>query len=42
LIGDAIDGEEVSFYAKYGFQVFPAGAQTLSLPMAAVRAAIHL
>jgi ribosomal protein S18 acetylase RimI-like enzyme len=33
LIVHAIDDEAVGSYAKYGFQVFPAGTRTLFLPV---------
>jgi ribosomal protein S18 acetylase RimI-like enzyme len=36
----AIDDEAVSFYAKYGFQVFPAGTRTMFLPIETLREAI--
>ena len=39
LIVHAIDDEAVGFYAKYGFQVFPAGSRTMFLPVATIRAA---
>ena len=40
LIVHAIDDEAVSFYAKYGFQVFPAGTRTMFLPIETLRLAI--
>jgi GNAT superfamily N-acetyltransferase len=40
LIVHAIDDEAVSFYAKYGFQIFPAGTRTMILPIEALRQAI--
>lgn len=40
LIVHAIDDEAVSFYAKYGFQIFPAGTKTMILPIEALRQAI--
>jgi ribosomal protein S18 acetylase RimI-like enzyme len=40
LIVHAIDDDAVGFYAKYGFQVFPAGTRTLFLPIETLRAAI--
>jgi ribosomal protein S18 acetylase RimI-like enzyme len=40
LIVHAIDDDAVSFYAKYGFQVFPAGTRTMFLPIETLRAAI--
>jgi len=33
LIVHAIDDDAVNFYAKYGFQVFPAGTKTMFLPI---------
>ena len=33
LIVHAIDDEAVTFYAKYGFQLFPAGTKTMFLPI---------
>ncbi len=33
LIVHAIDDEAVNFYAKYGFQIFPAGTKTMFLPI---------
>jgi len=33
LIVHAIDDDAVNFYAKYGFQVFPAGRKTMFLPI---------
>jgi ribosomal protein S18 acetylase RimI-like enzyme len=41
LIVHAIDDDAVGFYAKYGFQVFPAGTPTLFLPIETLRAAIR-
>jgi ribosomal protein S18 acetylase RimI-like enzyme len=41
LIVHAIDDEAVSFYAKYGFQVFPAGTRTMFLPIETLRQAIE-
>lgn len=40
LVVHAIDDEAVSFYAKYGFQVFPAGTRTMFLPVETLRQAI--
>lgn len=40
LIVHALDDEAVSFYAKYGFQLFPAGTRTLFLPIETLRQAI--
>jgi GNAT superfamily N-acetyltransferase len=40
LIVHAIDDEAVSFYAKYGFQIFPAGTRTLFLPIETLRQAL--
>jgi ribosomal protein S18 acetylase RimI-like enzyme len=40
LIVHAIDDEAVGFYAKYGFQVFPAGSRTMFLPIETLRQAI--
>lgn len=40
LIVHAIDDEAVGFYAKYGFQVFPAGSKTMFLPIETLRQAI--
>ena len=39
LIVHAIDDAAVGFYAKYGFQVFPAGTRTMFLPIETIRAA---
>lgn len=33
LIVHAIDDDAVGFYARYGFQIFPAGAKTMFLPI---------
>jgi predicted N-acetyltransferase YhbS len=40
LIVHAIDDEAVSFYARYGFQVFPAGTRTMFLPIETLKQAI--
>jgi ribosomal protein S18 acetylase RimI-like enzyme len=40
LIVHAIDDDAVGFYAKYGFQVFPAGSRTMFLPIETLRQAI--
>lgn len=40
LIVHAIDDEAVGFYAKYGFQVFPAGTRTMFLPIETIRATV--
>jgi ribosomal protein S18 acetylase RimI-like enzyme len=40
LIVHAMDDEAVSFYAKYGFQVFPAGTRTMFLPIVTLREAL--
>ena len=40
LIVHAIDDEAVNFYAKYGFQVFPAGTRTMFLPIETLEQAI--
>lgn len=40
LIVHAIDDEAVGFYARYGFQVFPAGSRTMHLPIETILAAI--
>lgn len=40
LIVHAIDDDAVGFYAKYGFQRFPAGSRTLFLPIETLREAI--
>ena len=40
LIVHAIDDEAVGFYAKYGFKLFPAGSQTMFLPIETLRQAI--
>lgn len=40
LILHAIDDEAVSFYAKYGLQVFPAGTRTMFLPIESLREAL--
>jgi len=39
LVVHAIDDAAVGFYAKYGFQVFPAGTRTMFLPIETIRAA---
>ncbi len=39
LVVYAIDDAAVSFYAKYGFQVFPVGTRTMFLPIDTIRAA---
>ena len=41
LIVHAIDDDAVGFYAKYGFQVFPAGTRTMFLPVETIRAAVQ-
>jgi len=40
FIVHAIDDGSVAFYAKYGFQVFPAGSRTMFLPIETLREAI--
>lgn len=40
LIVHAIDDDAVGFYAKYGFQLFPAGSRTMVLPIETLRQAI--
>jgi GNAT superfamily N-acetyltransferase len=40
LIVHALDDDAVRFYAKYGFQVFPAGIRTMFLPIETLRQAI--
>ena len=40
LIVHALDDDAVGFYAKYGFQLFPAGTRTLFLPIETLRQAI--
>ncbi|UIJ46250.1 GNAT family N-acetyltransferase [Sphingomonas cannabina] len=40
LIVHALDDEAVGFYARYGFQVFPAGTRTLFLPVETLRQAV--
>jgi ribosomal protein S18 acetylase RimI-like enzyme len=40
LVVHAIDDEAVGFYAKYGFQVFPAASRTMFLPIETLRRAI--
>lgn len=40
LIVHAIDDDAVSFYAKYGFQLFPAGTRTMFLPLETLREAL--
>lgn len=40
LIVHAIDDEAVSFYAKCGFQVLPAGTRTMFLAVETLRQAI--
>lgn len=41
LIVHAIDDHALRFYAKYGFQVFPAGTRTMFLPIETVREVIQ-
>ena len=41
LIVHAIDDDAMGFYAKYGFQVFPAGTRTMFLPIETLRDAIQ-
>lgn len=41
LIVHAIDDDAVGFYAKYGFQLFPAGTRTMFLPIETLRQAIE-
>jgi GNAT superfamily N-acetyltransferase len=40
LIVHALDDDAVGFYAKYGFQVFPAGTRTLFLPLETLRGSL--
>lgn len=40
LIVHAIDDEAVGFYARYGFQAFPAGSRTMYLPIETILATI--
>ncbi len=40
LIVHAIDDEAVSFYAKFGFQIFPPGTRTMILPIEVLRQAL--
>lgn len=40
LIVHALDDDAVSFYASYGFQIFPAGTRTLFLPLETLREAL--
>lgn len=40
LIVHAIDDDAVGFYAKYGFQLFPAGSRTMFLPIETLRQAL--
>jgi hypothetical protein len=40
LIVHAIAGQAVSFYAKYRFQVFPAGTRTMFQPIETLREAL--
>ena len=40
LIVHAIDDEAVGFYARYGFQLFPAGSRTMVLPVETLRQSI--
>ena len=40
LVVHAIDDEAAAFYARYGFQPFPAGGRTLWLPMETIAAAL--
>jgi hypothetical protein len=37
----AIDDDSVGFYAKYGFQQFPAGGRTMFLPIETLRQALE-
>jgi len=41
LIVHALDDDAVGFYAKYGFQVFPAGTRTMFLPIETLRQALE-
>lgn len=40
LIVHAIDDEAVTFYAKWGFQVFPMGSRTMFLPIETLAASL--
>lgn len=40
LIVHALDDDAVTFYARYGFQSFPAGTRTMFLPIETLQAAI--
>ena len=40
LIVHAIDDDAVTFYTKFGFQIFPAGTRTLFLPIETLRQSI--
>lgn len=40
LLVHAIDDEAVTFYTRYGFQVFPTGSRTLFLPIETIIAAL--
>jgi predicted N-acetyltransferase YhbS len=41
LIVHALDDDAVGFYAKYGFQVFPAGTRTMVLPLETLRESLQ-
>jgi hypothetical protein len=40
LVVHAIDDEAVTFYTKYGFQIFPPETRTLLLPVETIELAI--
>jgi len=40
LLVHALDDDAVSFYAKFGFQIFPSGSRTLFLPVETIRASL--
>jgi GNAT superfamily N-acetyltransferase len=42
LIVHAIDDEALAFYARYGFQLFPAGSRTMFLPVETLREAVNI
>lgn len=40
LLVHALDDEAVSFYAKFGFQLFPSASRTLLLPIETIRSSL--
>jgi hypothetical protein len=40
MIVHALDDEAVGFYAKYGFQIFPAGTRTMFMAIETIRQGI--